>query len=373
MSHYGVLHIIPDEKVQAAPGNRVLDKLNHVLEKRMQPFDENADRIPAKFTEFNNMETDEEILQKWEEGKTEKIKLPGGELCSPWDDRFKDPGQGMGFSTSDKYTFPEGSEKVEVAFKDLYDTFEQYLEDWYGATKDSTTGKYGYWHNPNGKWDYWLLGGRWAGYLPIRAGTEPIWRDLEDWEKRTGHHDFEHMEGPKRNTSSACQFQNLNLDEIGRKSAENLADFFDKFNFLVREGKYRDDDQDFYNSRNIAVDIGVMACKEEKDLTDEERPNARFWRDEHEHHKESTRCDVLYPDKVKELKQFSEEFGAVFFSISTYTFFDEEKGWVSPGDMGWWGMSSDSPDTYLPFKNAYRDRVLACEPTDWLAILDCHT
>lgn len=40
--------------------------------------------------------------------------------------------------------------------------------------KDSKTGKYGYWENPNAKWDWFLIGGRWTGYLKLkknRIGT----------------------------------------------------------------------------------------------------------------------------------------------------------------------------------------------------------
>ena len=31
-------------------------------------------------------------------------------------------------------------------------------------------GKRGYWHNPNAKWDWWLLGGRWRGQLKLKEG-----------------------------------------------------------------------------------------------------------------------------------------------------------------------------------------------------------
>ena len=49
---------------------------------------------------------------------------------------------------------PEGSEYLE---------FEENEEG-----KSEYEGKKGYWFNPNAKWDWYQLGGRWYGYLPLK-------------------------------------------------------------------------------------------------------------------------------------------------------------------------------------------------------------
>ncbi len=36
------------------------------------------------------------------------------------------------------------------------------------ADVDSITGKKGYWHNPNARWDWYSIGGRWAGKLKLK-------------------------------------------------------------------------------------------------------------------------------------------------------------------------------------------------------------
>lgn len=41
-----------------------------------------------------------------------------------------------------------------------------------GYSKDEKTGKYGYWENPNAKWDWYQIGGRWAGSLRIKPEFE---------------------------------------------------------------------------------------------------------------------------------------------------------------------------------------------------------
>lgn len=56
---------------------------------------------------------------------------------------------------------------------------------------DPDTGKRGYWQNPNAKWDWWMLGGRWRGMLratdgeyapvPHFDGDETRWSEPEPY------------------------------------------------------------------------------------------------------------------------------------------------------------------------------------------------
>lgn len=51
----------------------------------------------------------------------------------------------------------------EIPKSDGYDTFEEFVEDYHGYKLDEEMGVYGYWENPNRKWDWYQLGGRWLG------------------------------------------------------------------------------------------------------------------------------------------------------------------------------------------------------------------
>ena len=46
--------------------------------------------------------------------------------------------------------------------------FEEFVEDWTGQRKNSD-GVYGSITNPNSKWDWWLVGGRWTGMLQLKT------------------------------------------------------------------------------------------------------------------------------------------------------------------------------------------------------------
>lgn len=59
-----------------------------------------------------------------------------------------------------------------VPHNKTYPTFYNYLEDYFGAEIDSKTGKYGSWENPNQKWDWYVLGGRWNGFFKIKKQVE---------------------------------------------------------------------------------------------------------------------------------------------------------------------------------------------------------
>lgn len=47
-------------------------------------------------------------------------------------------------------------------FKELYPTFDDFMKCWWGAEYEEDTGRYGYYYNPNGMWDWYQIGGRWS-------------------------------------------------------------------------------------------------------------------------------------------------------------------------------------------------------------------
>lgn len=48
--------------------------------------------------------------------------------------------------------------------------FEQFAQDWGGYTKNEQ-GVYGRTTNPQAKWDWWVVGGRWTGLLKLLPGA----------------------------------------------------------------------------------------------------------------------------------------------------------------------------------------------------------
>lgn len=55
----------------------------------------------------------------------------------------------------------------QIALKDKYPDYNTYLEDWHGVEDPE---KQGYLTNPDAKWDWYQIGGRWSGYFKVKAG-----------------------------------------------------------------------------------------------------------------------------------------------------------------------------------------------------------
>lgn len=61
-------------------------------------------------------------------------------------------------------------EEADAETKEKYPTLEQYAEEYEGYKKQED-GRYGYFENPNAKWDWYLLGGRWTGFFKAKEGV----------------------------------------------------------------------------------------------------------------------------------------------------------------------------------------------------------
>lgn len=157
MSHFAVAVILHD---------------GDCLDDLLAPYQENnMGDCPRKYLEFVN--TEDEHREEYETDTIRKVKTPDGRLLWPWDEEFRVPGTiGSGTGT---HKVPEGAgyEEVDVKASELYPTFEKYMEEYHGYDeRDPETGKYGYWENPNKKWDWWQVGGRYSNWFKTKDGRK---------------------------------------------------------------------------------------------------------------------------------------------------------------------------------------------------------
>ena len=54
-----------------------------------------------------------------------------------------------------------------------YENATEWLKEWHGFILKKGSG-YGYYHNPNAKWDGFEIGGRWTGYFELKEGKSGI-------------------------------------------------------------------------------------------------------------------------------------------------------------------------------------------------------
>ena len=160
-------------------------------------------------------ETDE-LRKEWKEGTETRLRAPDGTLHEPYDDQFyrdptseevkkigpmagtgwssgisytsKDWGDGRGYRAKVKFV-PEGWEKVELP-RPAVESFRDWVKGWTDRKEVLPGGrdKYGWTEvtsldpdgevircidrtNPNKKWDWWKVGGRWSGLLTLKQGA----------------------------------------------------------------------------------------------------------------------------------------------------------------------------------------------------------
>lgn len=104
----------------------------------------NLKGIPKEQLEF----FDEEPLleHQWRTESVQRIKLKDGTLVSPFDPQF---------SKNGKHKVPKKLGRPMVPLRDMYETFDEFMEKYHDRTeRDPEMGKFGYWWNREGKWDF---------------------------------------------------------------------------------------------------------------------------------------------------------------------------------------------------------------------------
>lgn len=169
----------------------VIHRENQEIDKLLEPYMENCCDTPDyKYMKF--YDGIEEHGNEYENDSVERVKMPDGRLLAPWDEEFRVPGEfGYGSKT---HKVPDELERVQVPLKELYPTVEAFLRDWYGQDIDERTGRFGYWQNPNAKWDWYdggggrfrkyaeeLMGFQSGPVAAIRFDSEAHREDAEKW------------------------------------------------------------------------------------------------------------------------------------------------------------------------------------------------
>lgn len=197
MSHFTVAVFID--------GKQDSEYLENRLEEMLAPFQENnMGDCPEEYLEFHS--SYKEHQEEYEHDGIQKIKFPDGTSISPWDEEelkkkipfvvLQNEKDLEKYPKSRWYSsncwinnkrcticfdlFTAHAELVEIPFTDLYPKYEDFLTDYYEVPFDAEMQDYGYWENPNSKWDWWQIGGRWEDSLKLKSGERTDYARLKD-------------------------------------------------------------------------------------------------------------------------------------------------------------------------------------------------
>lgn len=255
----------------------------------------------------------------------------GKMLFSKYDKRAEKfwHGDGIGISSRDEFFMPDGHEVRDVPKSQVYDSLEQYLRDWEGYSDENfNNGEVGRYTNPNAKWDWWVIGGRWSGFLNLRGGGR----------------------------SDSAMKKDIDLDGMRNAKQTEAEDNYDKALRVLSGAGAPLDWISWEDMREIEASIDDARNKYK------DQPSVAALRSVFD--SPFFEVDQFLCDREDYIRQARDN------AISTYAVVVDGK-WHSKGEMGWFGFSND--DKEQSEWSAEINNMLDGLPDDTLiTIVDCH-
>ena len=181
--------------------------------------------------------------------------------------------------------------------------------EWYEPDQIGEEGEVYSTYNPDSQWDWYQLGGRWSGLLKLKDGAEGV----------TGSTGL--------------------MDSHANKGAQ-----------WVDQAKFKDIDWERMKDNPSYI----KSAKKE-------------WKDAEE-------GKGLYKlEYYKERYGTLENFIAERCAFGTWAVVTEDGEWLEKGEMGWWGLSSETHEEAKKWSDGFYETFLKDrKPDDVISIIDCH-
>lgn len=286
-------------------------------------------------------DTENTSMQEYLEKEVTIVQLSDGSLHNKYEEIFRHRDN---HTFDSKYHYPKDSIIREGKFTELYPTFEEFMKGWHGyQDRDEVTNRYGYWSNPNAKWDCYSLGGRWSGFFKLKEGAAG---ELG----RPGVFD----NTPKTGYVDTCLIKDIDLTAMQHDVLIESNKFYDELEAvlkgrelpswnLIREkhGENIDAARAEYNNLEVVKDLNKANIWVMGDLVETLGPNRQAY------------CD-------RQVESAMVPFAVV-----------KNGQWYEKGEMGWWGMSHNEMTQEDWNKEFWK--LLKNLPEDTrLSLVDCH-
>lgn len=340
MSHFTVLVQMNDDFVKES-GN-----IENAVGRMLAPYQENnMGDCPVEYLEFNDM------THEVEEAANEVIK--------------------EGF-----YMAEEHPDFIGKKILDFYGSKEEVASEHCGYRKDEKTGKFGYWENPNAKWDWWSIGGRWREMLRIKEASQSHVRgdigvpELLSLQKNGEKHKVQ------PHAADGAQKKDIDFEGMDLEVQVRIDEWWNKWLEFEKTGK--DDGHPAFFG--IVFDLIKMGLKKPvvETVLRRNKANRKFIemgdKVNEEHRKElATKLPPVEYITKEFTKEDIERDYRWYFELNTYAVLTEDGEWHSQGDMGWFGLSSDDADDRNEWGKSFVERFIKnAKDDDWFVIVDCH-
>jgi hypothetical protein len=347
MSHFAVVLVIQDD--QMVVPEKILDR----VEQEMAPFMENCCAEPEKqFMKFYDEE--DEYLKQYNEGSREMVEMPDGRLLLPWDEAFrKPPNKDDPLSA---FGAPKASEDLPrkmVPFKETYSTFEEYVREWHGRKeRDETFKRYGYWQNPNAKWDWFEIGGRWAGFFQLKKGRKG---------GKGSQYNLAGTMEASTDRADICLKSAIDLEAMRDQAEERAAKVYDKVQEMIKDTPMAESWEVIRSEFNLEKPGEIDKARDKY----HDQPRVKAFR-------QASIEDVGWMTGVEEFQVPRNIYlRRARNGVATPFAVIKDGKWIEQGEMGWFGMASNEkdPETWNSMVAKMFDEL---PDTAILVAIDCH-
>lgn len=336
MSHFSVL-VITDEE----PDHDVLAAV-------LQPFHE-YECTGVEDQYVVDVDVTEEVLSGYAKATETRLRDPDGALhnrfdeSGNWKPEFSQPGD----YGQRRELIPDGWTSVEIPTSDVED-IETWAKDYGGWFKRD--GRFYDRTNPNKKWDWWAVGGRYNGRLLTVAG---------DGMKGEGGL----MTPVKATGFDAVRRDNLDFAAMKLARQAERQKWLDE---VVAKAKLEPGEID-------AAFAAVARYQAEWQTLPHPRPRGSeyyAWMRSHSHDGDLA-ARLSEPNfELPDVTTTTAEWVSAAPSITAFAVLKDGE-WTERGSMGWWGMVADEKD-----RNEWEPAVSALVDTlpgeRWITVVDCH-
>ncbi len=294
-------------------------------------------------------DVEQEYRDSYASETVEMVEMPDGRRLFTWDDEFK---RGDFLNTS--HQAPEHLERVNVPFNELYATFEVFIKEWAGYEKNAE-GSYGYFYNPDKKWDWYSIGGRWSGLLMLKDSATVLTKDVGRGDAGT----FGRMNYDWDRADYAL-VGDVDWDGIRQEQFDNEMENYRIYQEAAAKAEQQEPSPETVRkARERSASLGGKWSVEEltrifqiSDILREEYDKFFF---------SSEKFDVPEQEFVAEFE----------YSALTYAFVNLKGEWYQRGEMGWWGMD-DEEQGDRDYDALFWRFVESLPDNQRVYVVDCH-
>ena len=221
--------------------------------------------------------------------------------------------------------------------KDSYESLDEFVNEWYGYHKNEE-GVYGRMTNPNAKWDWYLLGGRWTGFFKVKDVEEGFIGEPGTMTPKA-----------EQGRLDMCKKKNIDVESMRKDARESAEKEYDDIHMIINGEEF----------------ISWNASREKFDDIDEAR---RFYNDQpavkrvRQEYGSFKNVDEYLKDRESYVSLAEKS------SISTFAVIKDGK-WYERGSMGWWGVVTDSKDDW---QEEYAKLFDSIDDEELVSVWDCH-